>query len=130
MELLTNLKNAQAAVDQYFDYIPVYPSMSMDHVANSYWSLCPQFTDGDISGGSVRYAARMEFFDEDRFIENQIYACPSVSKYVYYGENHILLMVDTGFEQGKILQIFDNDKRLDDHYQPNTKYEDYITTIL
>ena len=106
MELLENYFELQDQLYRYFGYCEDWVTIPIEDARRYFWRL-----DGE-GPGTVRFAETKELLDDPElnYFENKIYTQRFLSKWVYRGEDYIMIIVDTQTDGNKYLQIFDNSK--------------------
>jgi hypothetical protein len=99
---------------EYFGYVENWRVLPIDDARGNYWRIVE---GADFVGVGktdvVRFADTVEaLLDEDseQLYESEIYTQRHLPKWVYRGEKHTMIVVDTHTDGNQFLQIFDNDK--------------------
>ena len=110
MELLDDYFKIQKQIYDYFGYAEDWTVIPIDDSRKYYWKL---YGEGP---GSVRFSENAELLEDPglNFYQNAIYTQRFLSKWVYYGEDYTMVCVDTHTDGNKFLQIFDNNKRVEE----------------
>lgn len=111
MKLLKEYFELQKKVHEYFGYVEDWKVIPLEDSTEMFWTL-DQNSDGS---GEVRFAESLEqLHSEGDYYENEIYTQRFLPKFVYEGEEYTMVCVDTHTDGNKFLQIFANDKKVED----------------
>jgi len=91
---------------EYFGYVEDWRFLPIDDARQYFWRL-----DGE-GPGTVGFAESLDDLEsqDGDYYENEIYTQRHLPKWVYRGEKHTMIVVDTHTDGNQYLQIFDNDK--------------------
>jgi hypothetical protein len=108
----------QDAVHEAFGYVEDWVAIPLDDKRDYYWTLDASLnTKGEIAAGEVRFAETIEALEDweaGEYYSNEIYAQRFLPKWVYEADGYTMICVDTHTDGNKFLQIFDNEKRVEE----------------
>jgi len=105
MKLLDDYFTIQQEIYDYFGYKEDWAVIPIEDSREMFWR---------ISDDDVWFAEKEENLQDDEagnYCANEIYKQRFLPKWVYVGKEYTMIVVDTGIDGNKFLQIFSNDKR-------------------
>ena len=108
----------QEKVHKAFGYTEDWVVIPLEDARDYYWILDAAYnSDGKVIGGEVRFAETIEELEDweaGEYYSNEIYTQRFLPKWVYEADGYTMICVDTHTDGNKFLQIFDNEKRVEE----------------
>ena len=105
MKQLDEYFKLQKEIYDYFGYVEDWVVIPLDDARQYYWRI---YNDTVCFAESIH-----ELETEDgQYFENEIYKQRFLPKWIYEGEKHTMICVDTRTDGNKFLQVFDSNKRV------------------
>lgn len=111
MKLLDDYNRLQLELHDYFGYKEDWVPIPMEDHGGFFWLL-----DGEGHGGEVNYWEKDEDLATGDYYSGPIYTQKFLPKWVFHGEEHTMISLDTQTDGVKLLAIFDNAKERDQAY--------------